>query len=342
MKESQKSSQRHLGGAQPLRNLVRRGATRLPTEVNQTIRGLSIASLVGQIVLIGTGGAVRLTSSGLGCPTWPKCTAESFVNTPEMGVHGIIEFGNRALTIVLGLIALSMMIFLWNLRHDRAGRTMFRLAFGLLASIPAQAIVGGITVLSKLNPWVVGLHFLISATLVVFATLLVNRAHGRPPQNQASVSPLLRQLALVCAVLIGIAVVTGVMVTGSGPHAGAANAPRNGLDPEVITRVHVLPVYLLVASSVLLLIVSRRRARGDRLRSGALWLVVAVLVQGAIGYLQHSNGLPVILVGLHLLGAAALLALGANVADLALHAHRTGLSTSAAAPRRDRPQEPRK
>lgn len=301
-------------------SLYRSITAKLPTAVNPTVRRLAIASLIGQAVLIGTGGAVRLTSSGLGCPTWPRCTPESLVNTPEMGIHGIIEFGNRALTFVLAIIAVSMLVFLWNLRKER--KDLFWLAFGLLASIPAQAIIGGLSVLTKLNPWVVGLHFLVSAALVVFATLLVNRAYGRPPASQKPVRPLLRQLALTSAVLVGIAVVIGVMVTGSGPHAGDANAPRNGLDSDLITRIHVLPVYLLVAVAVLLLVVTWKRGKGDLLRSASLWLIATVVLQAVIGYTQHFTGLPPLLVGLHMLGAAALLAAGTNVADVALRSRK--------------------
>lgn len=292
----------------------------LPTKVNTVIQRLAIASLIGQAVLIGTGGAVRLTASGLGCPTWPKCTADSLVNTPEMGIHGFIEFGNRALTFVLALVALLMLVFLWNLRKER--KDLFWLAFGLLASIPAQAVIGGLSVLTKLNPWVVGLHFLVSAALVVFATLLVNRAYDRPARSQAPVRPLLRQLALTAAVLVGITVVIGVMVTGSGPHAGDANAPRNGLDSDLITRIHVLPVYLLVAVGVLLVIFCWNRGKGDLLRSASIWLFATLILQAGIGYAQNFTGLPPVLVGLHMLGAAAMLAAGTNMADVALRSRK--------------------
>ncbi|MEO8221932.1 MAG: COX15/CtaA family protein, partial [Specibacter sp.] len=146
-------------------------ADRLPTSITPVLRRLSIASLVGQGVLIVSGGVVRLTGSGLGCPTWPKCTAESITNTPAMGIHGVIEFGNRTLTFLLAAIALAMLVMLWNLRKER--KDLFWLALGLLASIPAQAVLGGITVLSGLNPYVVSLHFLVSAALVVVSMLLV-------------------------------------------------------------------------------------------------------------------------------------------------------------------------
>ncbi|WP_394940872.1 heme A synthase [Psychromicrobium sp. YIM B11713] len=300
--------------------LYRSLTAKLPTTVNSTVRRLSIASLIGQIVLVGTGGAVRLTSSGLGCPTWPKCTTDSLVNTPEMGIHGFIEFGNRTLTFVLAVVAAAMLISLLRIRKERP--EMFWLSFGLLASIPAQGILGGITVLTKLNPWVVGLHFLVSATLVVLSMLLVNRAYSRPPESQKPVRSTLRQLALTSAVLVYLAVILGVAVTGSGPHAGDANAPRNGLDPELITRIHALPVYLLVACTLLLIVLCWKRGRGDLVRSAALWLLAGVLLQAVIGFTQYFTGLPILLVGLHMLGAAALLAAGTNLADVALRSRR--------------------
>ncbi|MEN3345923.1 MAG: heme a synthase, partial [Arthrobacter sp.] len=169
--------------------IVSRITSRLPVTVDKTVKRLAVSSLIGQIVLVVTGGAVRLTSSGLGCPTWPRCTDTSLVNTPEMGIHGIIEFGNRLLTFALAAVAVMMLVYLWNLRKER--RDLFLLALGLLASIPAQAIIGGITVLSGLNPWVVGLHFLVSMALVVFATLLVNRAYGRTGKARTVALPAL-------------------------------------------------------------------------------------------------------------------------------------------------------
>lgn len=299
---------------------IRRITAKLPTEVSPVIRRLSIASLVGQIVLIVSGGAVRLTASGLGCPTWPRCTAESLTNTPEMGIHGVIEFGNRTLTVVLALIALMMLIFLWNIRRER--RDLFLLALGLLASIPAQAVVGGITVLTQLNPWVVGLHFLISIALVAIATLLVNRAFGRsgkfPTRTVTPVGKTLKQLSVVLLVLTAIAVCLGVVVTGAGPHAGDADVPRNGLDWDFITRIHAVPVYLLVAGTVAALLLAHRNRAPRDYRTGVHLFAAAVLVQGLIGYIQYFNGVPAVLVGLHMLFAALLLCSATNLADLAL------------------------
>ncbi|POH73391.1 COX15/CtaA family protein [Arthrobacter glacialis] len=295
-------------------------ADRLPTSITPALRRLSIASLVGQGVLIVSGGVVRLTGSGLGCPTWPKCTAESITNTPAMGIHGVIEFGNRTLTFLLAAIALAMLVMLWNLRKER--KDLFWLAFGLLASIPAQAVLGGITVLSGLNPYVVSLHFLVSAALVVVSMLLVNRTYGRTgmsaPSDAERPRPLIRRLSVVAAIATYLAVSLGTLVTGAGPHSGDSSSPRIELDGYLVTRIHVVPVYVLVAVSLLLLVLLWRRGKGDILRQAAILLFLGVLLQGFIGYWQYFTGIPALLVGFHMLGSSVMLAAGTNIVDLAL------------------------
>ena len=145
-------------------------ARRPPDRVTGVTVGLALASLISQMVIVVTGGAVRLTGSGLGCPTWPKCTPESLTTTAEMGIHGIIEFGNRTLTGVLGVIALLMIATLWRLR--RSHRQAFTLSLLLLAGIVLQAVVGGVTVWMHLDPRIVGVHFVISGALIALATML--------------------------------------------------------------------------------------------------------------------------------------------------------------------------
>ncbi len=301
-------------------------ADRLPTSITPVLRRLSIASLVGQGVLIVSGGVVRLTGSGLGCPTWPKCTTESITNTPAMGIHGVIEFGNRTLTFLLAAIALAMLVMLWNLRKER--KDLFWLAFGLLASIPAQAVLGGITVLSGLNPYVVSLHFLVSAALVVVSMLLVNRTYGRTgisaPSDAVRPSRLIRGLSVIAAVATYLAVTLGTLVTGAGPHSGDSTSPRIELDGYLVTRIHVVPVYVLVAVSLLLLLLLWRRGKGDILRQGAILLFLGVLLQGFIGYWQYFTGIPALLVGFHMLGSSVMLAAGTNLVDLALRRGRQG------------------
>jgi cytochrome c oxidase assembly protein subunit 15 len=299
--------------------IVSRITSRLPVTVDKTVKRLAVSSLIGQIVLVVTGGAVRLTSSGLGCPTWPRCTDTSLVNTPEMGIHGIIEFGNRLLTFALAAVAVMMLVYLWNLRKER--RDLFLLALGLLASIPAQAIIGGITVLSGLNPWVVGLHFLVSMALVVFATLLVNRAYGRTGKAQTATLPALpgaaRPVMSAVALFSALAVCLGVVVTGAGPHAGDADAPRNGLDWDLFSHIHAAPAYLITAGALFgLFLVLRDRIAGP-FRTAVLLLLAVTVLQGVIGFTQYYNGIPALLVAVHMLGAALLMSAASNTADLA-------------------------
>jgi cytochrome c oxidase assembly protein subunit 15 len=295
--------------------------SRLPVTVDKTVKRLAVLSLIGQTVLVVTGGAVRLTASGLGCPTWPRCTDASLVNTPEMGIHGIIEFGNRLLTFALAAVAVLMLVYLWNLRKER--RDLFLLALGLLASIPAQAVIGGITVLTQLNPWVVGLHFLVSMALVVLATLMVNRAYGRTGRFRTAGLDALpgaaRPVMTAVALFSAVAVCLGVVVTGAGPHAGDADAPRNNLDWDLFSHIHAVPAYLITAGALFgLFLVIRGRISGP-FRSAVFLLVGVTLLQAAIGFTQYYNGIPALLVGAHMLGAALLMSAATNTADLARH-----------------------
>jgi len=305
--------------ASRLPQFVGRLASKLPVTVDSTVRRLAVLSLIGQTVLVVTGGAVRLTASGLGCPTWPRCTSNSLVNTPEMGIHGFIEFGNRLLTFALAAVAALMLVYLWNLRKER--KDLFLLALGLLASIPAQAIIGGITVLTQLNPWVVGLHFLVSMALVVFATLLVNRAYGRTGQFRtsplAALPGVLRPAMTAVAVFAWIAVMLGVVVTGAGPHAGDANAPRNDLDWDLFSHIHAVPAYLITAGTLLAVYFVFRRGISGTFRTAVLMLLGVTVLQAIIGFTQYYNGIPALLVGAHMLGAALLMAAATNAADIA-------------------------
>ncbi|AOY71423.1 cytochrome oxidase assembly protein [Arthrobacter sp. ZXY-2] len=287
--------------------------------MNRTVRRLAVLSLIGQTVLVVTGGAVRLTASGLGCPTWPRCTDDSLVNTPEMGIHGFIEFGNRLLTFALAAVAALMLVYLWNLRKER--RDLFLLALGLLASIPAQAIIGGITVLSGLNPWVVGLHFLVSMALVVVATLLVNRAFGRTGQfmnrTLAPLPSILRPAMMAVLVFSTIAVMLGVVVTGAGPHAGDADAPRNNLDWDLFSHIHAIPAYVITAGSLFAVYLVLRHKISGPFRTAAFLMLAVTALQAVIGFTQYYNGIPALLVGAHMLGAALLMSASTNAADLA-------------------------
>ncbi|MEW1589457.1 COX15/CtaA family protein [Micromonospora vinacea] len=268
------------------------------------LRRLALASIIANVGIVVTGGAVRLTASGLGCPTWPRCTDDSYVTTPEMGVYGVIEFGNRMLTFAVGLIALATVLAVLLHRPRRPG--LLALAVAVFLGIPAQAVVGGITVLTNLNPWVVGLHFLASMAVIAAAYALWRRI-GDPDGPTVAVVPTpLRALARVTTGVTVAVLVVGTWVTGSGPHAGDHGAARNGLDPETIAQVHADGVFLLIGLSVAL-IFAFRAVGAQRATRAAIVLVAVELSQGLIGFVQYVTHLPAILVGAHMLGSCLVL-----------------------------------
>ncbi|HEY9379107.1 MAG TPA: COX15/CtaA family protein [Jiangellaceae bacterium] len=283
---------------------------RVPVPADRTLRRLAIASLISQIGIVVTGGAVRLTGSGLGCPEVPNCTEDSLVPTPEMGIHSVIEFGNRLLTFVLGAIALATLLAVARtLRSDHPRHDLLVPGVVLLLGIPAQALIGMATVRTTLNPWVVMLHFMCSAALVAVATILVRRAQRPAGTEPAEVrSPWLRRLAATTLAAAFGTVYLGTVVTGTGPHAGDPEAPRTGLDLESIAQLHVHAVTLLLGLSVGLYCAARAIGSPGRAARAAAILIGVELGQGAIGVVQYLLDLPVALVGLHMLGAALLVA----------------------------------
>jgi cytochrome c oxidase assembly protein subunit 15 len=269
---------------------------------NRTLlRPLALASLIANVGLVVTGAAVRLTSSGLGCPTWPKCTEESYTSTPEMGINGAIEFGNRVLGIILGLIALACFIAAILEKPRRRSLIVLALAAGL--GIPGQGVIGGITVLTDLNPWVVGLHFLLSMALIALTYALWKRTREGDRPRRTLVPAPIPALARLTATVSGVVIVLGVIVTGSGPHAGDENAKRNGLNPETISQAHADAVFLLIGLSIGLWFALRAaKAPAPAIRAAGI-LIVVELAQGLIGFVQYFTHLPVLLVGAHMLGA---------------------------------------
>ena len=247
---------------------------------------------------------MRLTGSGLGCPTWPTCTADSLVNVPAMGIHGVIEFTNRLLTFALVVIALLTLATVLRFAEGKSLR-LRKPAVGLLLGIPAQAVIGGISVLTNLNPWVVGLHFVTSGVMISIAAVLLARVKG---WVRVVPSTVLSALILVVG---WVAVLVGVMVTGAGPHSGDAQTPRNGLDLELWQHYHSYPGYLLLLL-VLIQVASLWKA-GERLESRVFrissWLLAAIVFQAVIGVIQSRLGVPPLLVGLHMLGASTAIAL---------------------------------
>jgi cytochrome c oxidase assembly protein subunit 15 len=264
------------------------------------LRRLALASLLANIGLVVTGGAVRLTGSGLGCPTWPRCTDASYVATSAMGVHGRIEFGNRSLTFVVGLLALACVVAAVCQQPRRRPLTLWSAL--VLAGIPAQAVIGGITVLTNLNPWVVGFHFLASMAVIAAAYQLWTRTAGQP--TGAALPGALSALARLVVAAAAAVLMIGTVVTGSGPHAGDAGARRTGLDPQEISQLHTDLVFLLLGLSVALWYALRALNAPAPARRAAAWLIAVELAQGVVGFVQYFTHLPVFAVGLHMLGAS--------------------------------------
>jgi cytochrome c oxidase assembly protein subunit 15 len=277
----------------------------LPTSVDRRVRVVAWLNLAAQTTLVGTGGAVRLTGSGLGCPTWPRCTAESFVSTPEMGIHGVIEFGNRTLFFVLQIIAIFALLFVLKYRKQR--RDLFILTVIPACSVLFQAVVGGITVLSGLNPYVVGLHFVLSIVLVVLAAVLVFRVYNGNGARVRSVPVWLAATTHAASFFVAVTIVVGILTTGSGPHAGDKGAARNGLDPELLQHVHSWPAYITLALS-LVIVAAAWLLPVPSLRFPSAFLLAVEGVQIVVGVAQSRMGLPEILVGLHMVLACVLAA----------------------------------
>jgi cytochrome c oxidase assembly protein subunit 15 len=276
----------------------------LRAPVQSSVEKWAWAAVVANTVIVLTGGLVRLTDSGLGCPTWPKCTAESFTPHRELGSHGVIECGNRMLTYVL--VADVVGLFIAVRRWADSTNDQRRLALVIALGVPFQAVIGGISVLTHLNPWVVSLHLILSMLLVAASMLLVVLVRGT---HDVSWPAYAKQVALATYVVLWVVVYLGTVVTGSGPHAGDANAPRNGLDPHVMSHVHAASVYVLVALTVAACVILRRTPAG---RIAGILLLVE-LAQGTIGFVQYFTDLPIALVATHLVGAAALIAGGTRL-----------------------------
>ncbi|GAB3599041.1 COX15/CtaA family protein [Microbacterium tumbae] len=322
-----------------------------------TLRVLAWLSFLAEVVIIGTGGAVRLTGSGLGCSEWPLCTPESLVPLPEQGIHGIIEFGNRTMTGLVGVLALAVLLLtlaavggrrpvlraVWfavggivlgvlayavtapfglpgagffsgalllavlvaavdSVRRVGDRRDLVVLAWIVLAGVMAQAVVGGLAVVTDLNAFIVGFHYTSSLLLVCVTAAYLVRMGAAPGTRLRAVPRWFATLAHVTGLALAVTIVFGVLTTGSGPHSGDANVVRDGFDATVLAHIHSWPGYLL-AALVLTLAAVAVMQRLPVLR----WLLVltaAIAVQIAVGVWQAREGLPEILVGVHMVLAS--------------------------------------
>lgn len=256
-----------------------------------------------QSSLIVTGGAVRVTGSGLGCPTWPECTPGSYVPVPgqaEGALHAWIEFGNRLLTFVLLIVALAAVIIAVRLSSTSLNKMRIRsLAMLQILGIFGQGILGGITVLTDLHPLTVASHFMLSIFLIGGAISLRYEMVGVNSQPATGITKLLLPILVWNTLLVLIA---GTVVTGSGPHAGDDQAERFNFDARVVSWIHADLVIALLVLTALLFLITRHSGLHLLYKRVGLFLAISLL-QGVIGYVQYFTGLPVVLVALHLLGA---------------------------------------
>ncbi|WP_415954242.1 COX15/CtaA family protein [Streptomyces sp. KLOTTS4A1] len=272
------------------------------TPSERILRRAILSSLVMNVLIVVTGGAVRLTGSGLGCPTWPKCTDDSLTATAEMGFHGVIEFGNRMLTYVLCAAVGWAIIAARSNKPHRRGLT--RLGWVQFWLVMSNAVLGGIVVLVGLNPYTVAAHFLLSTTLITVATVMWQRAGEGDAAPRPLVGKSVRQLVWILAVAAGLLVAVGTVVTGAGPHAGdSSEVHRIPLDWENITKLHAVLAWVVVSLTFALWFVLKAvdAPPGPLARTRTLFLIL--LAQGGIGYVQYFTDLPELLVAAHMLGS---------------------------------------
>jgi cytochrome c oxidase assembly protein subunit 15 len=295
--------------------LISRALSTLPVGITRPwLRRILLANLVAQVGIVLTGGVVRLTGSGLGCPTFPECVPGSYIPVVNQtqGIHKYIEFGNRMLTTVVSVLAVAALLaVLRHVRAGQAGRRLLALGAVPFIGVMAQALIGGITVLTQLNPTVVAVHFLVSMGLIAGSTLLLLVAvppleTTGPADEPLPVSPpLTRRLAAAAGVTAAAVLTLGTLVTGSGPHSGDAEDPnRFGFDIPLVTRMHSGFVWLFVLLVIAIVVTLARGAGPQRARGWSTALLLVTLGQGLIGYLQYALGVPAWLVAVHMLGAS--------------------------------------
>ena len=270
------------------------------------LRRVLLVNLILEIGIVVTGGLVRLTGSGLGCPTWPQCVPGSFTPVPRQaqGFHKLIEFGNRSLTGVVGVAALVVIVAVWRWAPGR--RALLRVSVLPLVGVLLQAVLGGITVLTGLNPALVAAHFLASMVLVSLSAYLLYRGGEGDETPVGLVRNEIRSTAWVTAALGAFILILGTVVTGTGPHSGDATTPRFGFDPRTISWLHADAGMLFVGLVVAVLLAVHLTTSDPRPRQVWRTVLVVTLLQGLIGYSQYLTGLPEALVLVHMLGASSL------------------------------------
>ncbi|MFJ4669529.1 COX15/CtaA family protein [Kitasatospora purpeofusca] len=269
------------------------------------VKRAAFAALVMSVVIVVTGGAVRLTASGLGCTTWPRCTDESLTPTAEMGFHGVVEFTNRMLTYVLSAAVGWAILAARCARPRRRGLT--KLGWAQFWLVMSNAVLGGITVLTGLNPYTVALHLIAAMALVWVATLMWERSkEGDGPARPLVAEPI-KRLSYALVGVIGLLVAAGTLVTGAGHHPGTPKdnkmVPRIPLDYDRLAQAHADLAFLSIGLSIAVIFVFAAVKAPPAARARARELLVGLLLQGVIGFVQYFTDVPELLVGLHMLGA---------------------------------------
>ncbi|MFC3576179.1 heme A synthase [Streptomyces yaanensis] len=271
----------------------------------RTVQRAALAALVMSVVIVVTGGAVRLTGSGLGCPTWPQCTDDSLTTTSAMGVHGVIEFGNRMLTYVLCAAVGWAILAARSEKPYR--RSLTRLGWAQFWIVMSNAVLGGIVVLVGLNPYTVAAHFLLSTALITVATVMWQRTREGDAAPRPLVGKAVQQLVWFLVVASVLLIAVGTVVTGAGPHAGdSSDVERIPIDWETVAKLHAVLAWIVVTLTFALWFVLKAvdAPPGPLHRTRELFLVL--LGQGVIGYVQYFTHLPEVLVGLHMFGSCVM------------------------------------
>lgn len=269
-------------------------------------------NLIGNVLIIATGGAVRLTASGLGCDQWPLCTTTSLVPGIDEGIHGIIEFANRTMSGVLGILAVAAIVAVWRYRRTR--KDLWAHAWIILVGVIVQAVIGGIVVLTRLSVSTVGVHYVVSAILVGVAASLVVRAYREPGPRERAVPRWVAIATHVASLLLALVVLGGVITTQNGPHSGDADVIRDSSAWDTFVHVHAWIGYALAAVLVGLL-VSAIVLQAWRYVVAIALLILTIAVQIAVGIIQARVGLPPLLVGIHMVLAGVSVAFGMLVID---------------------------
>lgn len=257
-------------------------------------------SFVLNVVIIATGGAVRLTESGLGCSEWPLCTPDSLIPTGETGIHGVIEFANRTLSGPVLLAALVVLVLTWRIRSQR--KDLFGLSIAVTGLVILQALVGAFVVWESLAAVLVGFHYSVSIVIVCTTAAYLVRMTEPAGLRTPAAPKGFRVIAGLTALGVAIIVVTGVFTTAAGPHSGDAEVIRDGFDATVLSHLHAWPGYITLALSLVLLIwAGVKRLRPYRSLVG---LLVLMVIQIAVGIYQARSGLPPFAVGVHMVLAA--------------------------------------